>query len=123
MRCTGRIHVVMKEQPASGKDRSAAADIEQAIVEGNVAIAGKDDKGKPVQAYGDKLTIDGASGVKTLSGSRVTLRSGNTTHTASGAGAAVTIDAQNNIRITGAKHTTSATNLRNQLEDNKKTKK
>ena len=123
LRCTGRIHVVMKEQPASGKDRSAAADIEQAIVEGNVAIAGKDDKGKPVQAYGDKLTIDGASGVKTLSGSRVTLQSGNTAHTASGAGAAVTIDAQNNIRITGAKHTTSATNLRNQLEDNKKTKK
>ena len=120
LRCTGRIHVVMKERPDSAKDDSVGSDIEQAVVEGNVAIAGKDDKGNPVQAYGDKLTLNGATGVKMLSGSRVTLQSGNNSHTASGAGAAVIIDRHNNIRVTGAKHTTSATKLRTQLEDKKK---
>lgn len=123
MRCSGRIHVIMEEPGASGKNKSGVAGIKHAEVEGNVAVAGKDDKGRPVRAYGDKLTVNGVTGVKTLSGSRVTLQSGSTSHTASGAGAAVVIDEQNNIRVTGAKHTTSATNLRNQLEDNKKTKK
>lgn len=123
LRCSGRIHVEMTEPGSSGKNKSGVAGIKHAEVEGDVAVAGKDDKGRPVRAYGDKLTVNGATGIKTLSGSRVTLQSGNNSHTASGAGAAVVIDEQNNIRVTGAKHTTSATNLRNQLEDNKKTKK
>ena len=40
-----------------------------------------------------------------------------------GNGAAVIVDKKNNVRITGAKQSTSVSNLRNQVEKQQKTKK
>lgn len=122
LRCTGRIHVLMREQQDT-QDSSPLAAIQLAEAEGDVAIAAKDEAGKTIHAFGDKLSINGITGVKKLTGTRVVLRDAHNSHTASGANAAVVVDKHNNIRITGAKHTTTATNIQKQAEKQDKNKK
>ena len=90
-----------------------------------MAIAGKDGSGRMMRATGDRLTIDSATGMKVLSGNRVTVGDADNTHIITGADAAIRIDARNNVTMVGSKHKTHASNVRQQLEDsnNKKTKK
>lgn len=117
MECSGAIHVEMLPENAAGGDLGS---VRLARAEGNVAIAGKDSTGRMMRAMGDRLTVDGATGNKVLSGDKVTLQDANNTHIASGAGARVVLDKENNVRISGAKQSTSATRIKNQIEENQK---
>lgn len=114
MRCSGKIHVSMSDEDTTGKAPESA--IRLATAEGDVAVTGKDSTGRVMTAYGDKLTINGITGEKRLSGNKVILQDKDNTHTASGANAAVILDKKNNVRITGSKQSTSASNLRKQIE-------
>lgn len=117
MECSGAIHVEMLPESAAGGDLGS---VRLATAEGNVAIAGKDSTGRMMRAMGDRLSVDGATGNKVLSGDKVTLQDANNTHIASGAGARVVLDKKNNVRISGAKQSTSATRIKNQIEKNQK---
>lgn len=116
IQCTGPIHVDMLPDSPSGHELGG---IRAATAMGNVAIAGKDNTGRLMRAMGDKLTIDGASGNKVLTGSSVVLQDAYNTHTASGKGAMVVVDKKNNARISGEKHNTAATRIHEQIEQNK----
>lgn len=123
MQCTGPVHIVMEPEGA-GKS-AAMGGMKYATAAGNVAIAGKDSSGRLMRATGDHLKIDSSTGMKVLSGKRVTLSDANNTHIITGKGAAISIDARNNVKITGSSHKTHASNVRQQLDtpQNKKSKK
>lgn len=114
MQCTGPIHVELLPPDAAQNNEMAGVRI--ATAEGNVAIAGKDNSGRMLRATGDRLSVDGATGIKTLSGNRVTLQDARNTHIASGGGARVVVDRNNNVRISGARQSTSATRVRDQID-------
>lgn len=115
MQCSGAIHVEM--QP--GKAKNDMGGISKATAAGNVAIAGKDPKGRMIRATGDYLTINGATGTKVLTGNRVTLQDTYNTHIASGGGARIVLDRKNNATIRGAKQSTAATRVKEQVNKNK----
>lgn len=120
LQCTGPIHVEM--MPADqGKGDSPEGGIRTASAEGHVALAGKDASGRLITARGDKITFDGVTGVKKLTGKRVTLQDAHNTHIASGGGASIIIDRKNNARLTGAIQSTSATHIHEQIEQQQKT--
>lgn len=122
MQCTGPVHIVMDPD-----DKKAAemGGMKHATATGNVAIAGKDNTGRLLRATGDKLEIDSATGMKVLSGRRVTVGDADNTHIITGDSAAIHLDARNNVKIVGGKHKTHASNVRQQLEapNNKKMNK
>lgn len=120
MQCTGPVRLVMDAE-AEKKDGQMGG-LKYATASGNVAVAGKDSTGRLLRATGDLLTIDATTGVKELSGQRVTLGDAHNTHIITGKGAAIRIDAKNNVKISGGKHTTHATNVRQQLNNSKNTK-
>ncbi len=123
MQCTGPVQLVMAD-PSQQKD-SDMAGLKHATAAGNVSIAGKDNSGRLLRATGDLLTIDAATGMKVLTGHRVTVGDAQNTHIITGADAAIRIDGQNNVTISGSNHTTHATNVRDQLNstNNKKNQK
>ena len=123
MQCTGPVHIVM--DPGAQTSDSPMGSLKYATAMGDVAIAGKDNSGRMLRATGDKLNINAATGMKVLSGQRVTLGDANNTHIITGKGAAIRIDAKNNVKIEGSSHKTHATNVREQLNasKNKKPKK
>ncbi len=120
MQCEGAVKLTMDTENKGG-DKMLGG-LKYAVARGNVMIAGKDKTGRLLRATGDKLTVDAATGMKILSGREVTLADINNTHKATGAGAAISIDAENNATITGAGHTTYATNIHEQI-NNQKNKK
>ena len=113
MQCDGRIRVTLDPDAAD----NGMGGVQTAEAQGHVAIAGKDASGRLIRATGDRLSLDGTTGEKMLSGGRVTLSDGNITHIASGAGAAVRIDARNNASVRGAQHTTTVNRIREQIEE------
>ena len=117
MQCTGAVRLVMNTDNKSADKMMGG--LKSATARGNVAIAGRDNTGRALRATGDLLEINTATGMKVLSGRQVTLGDANVTHFASGAGACIRIDAKNNASIHGEKHTTHATNIRQQINDNK----
>lgn len=118
MQCTGLIELTVNPN-----DRNAdMAGLRTARAEGNVGVAGRDSTGRLIRATGDVLTLDAATGTKRLTGSRVTLADRFNTHIAEGSGAAVVIDAKNNARLTGGRHTTVATHVREQVNKQKQEK-
>ncbi len=119
MQCTGPITVELNPNPPV-KSNSPTAAIKHATAEGKVAIAGKDSTGRLITAAGDKATLNGATGEKRLTGRQVTLADAYNIHTAYGPGAQVIIDKKNNARITGARHSTTATRIPDQIEQQKK---
>lgn len=119
MQCTGPIDLTM--DPADRKGQMAG--LKTARAAGNVAVAGRDSTGRLIRATGDVITLDAASGIKRLTGGRVTLADEYNTHTATGSGAAVIIDAKNNARITGSKHSTTATRIREQVNKQREAEK
>ena len=118
MQCTGKIEVAFAEQPAPRRGRrgeeNALGALKFARAEGSVALAGKDSTGRVMRATGDVLTLDAATGMKTLTGGTVSLSDRYNTHTATGH-AAITIDARNNVRISGATQRTTATGIHEQI--------
>lgn len=120
MQCTGAVRLVM-ETESKGADKMLGG-LKHAVARGNVMLAGRDKTGRLVRATGDKLTVNAATGMKILSGKVVTLADINNTHKASGEGAAISIDADNNATITGAEHTTYATNIHEQINNQKNQK-
>ena len=123
MQCTGPVRLEMDEE--SAKKGNQMGGLKRATASGNVAVAGKDNTGRLLRATGDLLTIDAATGNKVLTGQRVTLGDAHNTHIITGKDAGIHIDARNNIKITGSKHTTHATKVREQLnkQNNTKSKK
>jgi hypothetical protein len=117
MQCTGPVSLVMDTDNKSADKMMGG--LKYATASGRVAIAGRDNTGRALRATGDRLEIDSATGMKVLSGSQVSLGDANTTHFASGEGACIRIDARNNASIHGQRHTTHATNIRQQINDNK----
>lgn len=122
MRCSGPIHVSMSTAPSTDSAGPEAA-IQLATAEGDVAVTGQDSTGKTLTAYGDKLSIDGKTGQKRLSGKKVILQDTHNTHIASGTNAAVILDKNNNVRVTGDKQSTTASNIRKQIDKQQKNKK
>lgn len=118
MECHGTIHIEMLEESAA---EGPMGSIRTATAAGGVALAGKDSTGRMLRATGDMLTIDGATGSKVLSGDKVIVQDARNTHTASGGGARIELDSKNNVRISGAKQSTSATRIHEQIDkDNNK---
>jgi len=120
MQCSGPIHVDMSPE---GDSDSPLSSVRRITASGNVAIAGRDSGGRLLRATGDHLLITGANGMKILSGSQVILQDANSTHIASGKGARIEVDGKNNIRIKGARQSTRATRIKDQIDKNKKKKK
>ncbi len=118
MQCTGPIRVAFAPRQSGKADPMSNV---HATAEGNVAILGKDSTDRLVRATGDHLTVDG--GNKVLTGARVTLADEKNTHIAYGKGARITVDANNNARLSGEKHVTHATGLRGQTGKNDPTEK
>ena len=123
MQCTGPVRIVLDNKAKTGD--SPMGSVKYATAAGDVALAGKDSEGRLLRATGDLLTIDSATGMKVLSGQRVTLGDAYNTHIITGKGAAIRIDAKNNVKIVGGSHKTHATKVREQLKtpNNQKTKK
>ncbi len=117
LQCSGQLSIVMG-QAGKGGD-SALNGIRSALAIGQVALAAKDDQGRIIRAAGDRLDVNGTTGEKRLTGRRVVLEDANNRHEASGAGAAITLDKRNNARITGERHSTAATGIRKQSEQQK----
>ena len=115
MQCTGPAHILM-DTDDKGADKMMGG-MKYATASGKVAVAGKDKTGRLIRATGDTLEVDAATGMKVLSGQKVTLSDANNTHTIYGPGAVIRIDAQNNASFTGARHNTRATNLKQQMNN------
>lgn len=120
MQCTGPVHLLMNMEQ-KGRDKMLGS-LKQATASGNVAVAGKDNTGRLFRATGDFLEVDNTTGIKELRGSKVTLADANNTHIASGKGAAIRIDANNNASIKGEHHSTRATNIKQQINNPKANK-
>ena len=120
MQCTGPVRLEMDEEYS--KKNNQMGGLKHATASGNVAVAGRDNTGRLLRATGDLLTIDAATGNKMLTGQRVTLGDAHNTHIITGKDAAIHIDANNNVKISGSKHTTHATKVREQLNQQNKTK-
>lgn len=120
MQCTGPVHLVMDTEN-KGADKMMGG-LKFATARGEVAVAGRDSTGRLLRASGDLLEIDSATGMKVLSGRTVMLGDAYNTHIASGPGACIRIDADNNASIHGQKHTTAATRIREQMEKEKSKK-
>lgn len=120
MQCTGPVHLVMDNTNKAADQMMGG--LQTATARGNVAVAGKDSSGRLLRARGDLLEVNARTGMKVLSGRSVTLSDANNTHTASGKGASIRIDARNNASIHGAQHTTRATRIREQLNEQKNSK-
>lgn len=115
MQCTGPIRVELFA-PGATQGNAPENSIRFAQAEGSVSIAAKDRTGRTMRATGDTMTLDGATGIKRLTGRRVTLQDAHNTHIASGDGAQILIDKNNNASISGARQSTSATGIRQQME-------
>ncbi len=117
MQCEGDIIVEIDPNAKKGADRSS---IRSALVTNKVRLAGKDPSGRLIRADGDRLTLDQGTGNIVLTGKTVRLQDENNVHTATGAGARITVDPKNNIRVFGAQQTTHSVHLREQIKKNKK---
>ncbi len=117
LQCTQQLSVTM--EPSGSNAKKSLGGIRSALARGEVAIAARDSQGRIMRATGDMLTIDGETGEKLLTGSRVVLEDENNRHTASGGNASVRIDARNNARISGARHETTASGIRRQVDKQK----
>lgn len=117
LQCSGPVRVTMA--PAPGAEYGG---LETAEANGHVVVAGKDKDGRMMRATGDHLSVDMQTGDKLLSGGTVTLSDAYNTHSASGGGAAVRIDRQNNARISGAVQKTTVRRISEQIEQQKQKK-
>lgn len=123
MQCEGLIEIELKP----GAQMKGAADVRQniqvATATGKVQVAGKDATGRLLRGEGDRLDFDSATGSFHMRGKSVVLVDEFNTHTATGKGACITIDSQNNVTISGEKQITSANHIHRQMENQKKQKK
>lgn len=117
MQCTGPIHVQM--DPKAGENHELGG-VQHAVANGNVMLLMQDASKRRVRASGDRLTVNGNTGMKVLTGRQVVLENESNRHTVSGKGAAIHVDKRNNVRITGALHDTKVTKLDEQAKKQKK---
>lgn len=118
MECSGLIDISLLPESRRAKN-AVMGPIDKALLCDRVSVLAKDSSGRLLRASGDRMEADAATGEKVITGRRVTLSDENNTHIASGAGAAVRIDRNNNARITGQHQSTTATNIRRQTEQTK----
>ena len=117
MQYEGALHLEMLPGKTGDNPRDL---IQTASAQGRVRLAGKDAKGRLIRADGDRVDFDHDSGNIYLRGSKVLLQDAYNTHTASGAGACVTIDPDNNVHISGERQTTTANQIHHQIDSQKK---
>ncbi len=120
MQSDGPFSLQMCDESLPVADQSLKG-IESATASGNVRIAMRSKDGGFYRARGAHLDVDGRSGVKRLSGSRVMMQDALNIHTASGAGAAVIVDKNNNVRITGEQQSTYLSEVDKQTSKKEKT--
>ena len=115
LRCRGLMRLSLKPEGGSGADLLQTAEANEGVL-----LAAQDAEGQRITAAGDRLSYDAATGEKVLTGRRVTLTRGSNTHTASGPGAALRLDAANHARLSGAMQKTSINNIHKQVEQQRK---
>lgn len=120
LECEGPISFELKPDAQLQDGADARSIIRHASAQKHVQVAGKDADGRLMRASGDRLDFEADSGNFLLRGSSVTLVDEYNSHTASGKGACITIDPQNNVYITGENHITTATQLKLQMDKQKK---
>ena len=117
MQCEGDIIVEIDPNAKQEPDRSS---IHSALATNKVRLVSKDDSGRLVRADGDRLLLDPATKNIILTGDTVRLQDEFNIHSASGAGARITIDPKNNMRISGSQQTTHSVRIHEQIKKNKK---
>ena len=117
MQCEGPLHLDMLQGKAGDNPRDL---IQTATAQGHVRLAGRDANGRLMRADGDRMDFDNNSGNIYLRGSKVFLQDAYNIHVASGAGACVTIDPDNNVHISGEHQTTTANQIHQQIDSQKK---
>ena len=117
MQCEGDIIVEINPDAKPGADRSS---IRSALVTNKIRLVGKDPSGRLVRADGDRLVLDPNTGNIILTGNTVLLQDKYNIHSAAGAGARITIDPKNNMRIFGSRQTTHSVRLHEQVKQKKK---
>lgn len=115
LRCRGLMRLSLKPEGGSGADLLQTAEANEGVL-----LAAQDAEGERITAAGDRLSYDAATGEKVLTGRRVILTRGSNTHTASGPGAALRLDAANHARLSGATQKTSINNIHKQVEQQRK---
>lgn len=118
LQCEGAISIELA--PGASASDNPRKNLRAAMARDSVSVAGKDSTGRLLRANGDRLDFDPASGNFYLRGNKVSLADRYNTHSASGAGACVILDPQNNVHISGRHQTTTAHRIHEQLEKNKK---
>lgn len=123
LECEGSISLELKTgaQLQGGADARSA--IRHAAARGNVQVAGRDADGRLMRAVGDRLDFEPSTGNFCLRGRSVTLVDAYNSHTATGRGACITIDPENNVQIDGENHVTTASQLQQQIDKEKNSKK
>lgn len=116
MQCEGDIIVEIDPNAKHGADRS---NIRSALATDQVRLASKDASGRLMRADGDRLFLDPTTKNIILTGSTVRVQDEFNIHSASGPGARITVDPKNNMRISGARQTTHAVRIREQIKKNK----
>ncbi len=121
MQCENLIFIELLEPSSTPSPQNNPRDqIRNARATGHVRLVGKDSTGRLLRADGDSLEFDPVFRNFYLRGTKVFLRDEFNSHTASGNGACATIDPKNNVRISGAKQSTSARHVHRQLNKTKK---
>lgn len=118
LQCEGEM--ALELIPGADVKDNPRKNLRTASARNRVSVAGKDSTGRLIRATGDRLDFEPSTGNFYLRGSSVSLVDKYNTHTATGAGACVTIDPHNNVHITGRHHTTTANRIPEQMEHNKK---
>lgn len=116
MQCDGPIHVTM--DPNAGAEHEMAG-ITHAVANGKVMLLTKDSNNQMIRASGDRLTINGNTGMKSLTGREVVLENEHNRHIVSGKNATIQVDKKNRVRIFGEKHDTQVTRLNEQSDKQK----
>ncbi len=122
MQNTGRLHVRMANEKLRRAHPSMQG-VAELSAEGDVQLLMKADAQRLLYARGDKLTANGYSAEKNLTGREVYLSDGTHTHQVKGR-ARLHLDARNTATLTGDEQRTRADNLNKQFSDtSKKSKK
>ncbi len=118
LQCDGELRAIMASD--SQTVRPEMAGIARLDAQGKVRFyARHEQKGKPAQslfAQGDKLQINGESGEKILTGTRIILRDDKNTHLAEGSPARLRLNAQNDASLSGKRQRSYAGDITEQME-------
>lgn len=113
-----------KGEPAIASVDFNFDDVKLITADGDVFISGKNKKGEPFRAYGDKMTYDNKSGETILTGTDLYIVQNNTNaQRVTGEGSFIRLYENGDVYAKGKQSVTQLDNLRMQQDKNKKDKK